>query len=58
MFHITFNWNIYISSQIHKSQVQEKRTWSHKYDTFYIKIDTSTIKINVSLTEKIDQNQI
>lgn len=37
---------------MHKSQMQKKRTWNHKCDTLCIKIDTSTIKINVSLTEK------
>lgn len=35
-----------------------RKKWSHKFDTFYIKIDISTIKINVSFTEKIDLNQI
>lgn len=36
----------------------EERTLHDEFDTLHAKINASTIKINVCITGKIDQNQI
>ena len=36
----------------------EERTLHEEFDTLHAKINASTIKINVCITGKIDQNQI